>query len=79
MTLETKIEIFNTRNIWPFDGIGDLLGVAEVKVEQPRVVEQPAVRRRAVRDEDPAFFVEERRDAPAAKLMQLHIYDAFLY
>ena len=35
----------------------DLLRVTEVEVQQPRVVEQAAVRRRAVRDENPTFFV----------------------
>ncbi len=55
--------------------VGDLLGVAEVGIKQPRVVEQPAVRRRAVGDEHPAFAVQERRDAPAAFIIKYYVLD----
>jgi hypothetical protein len=46
---------------------GDLLGVAVLEVQDPRVVEQGAVGGRAVRDEHAAPLVEEGRNAPPAR------------
>jgi hypothetical protein len=55
---------------WALASKEDLLGETKIEVQQPRVVEQPAVRRRAVGNEHTAFIIQESRNTPTASAMQ---------